>query len=753
MANNYDLAALIEPVARHFLGEPNRAMSSPTELRWGTHGSFAVDLTKGVWCDHEANEGGGLLDLIRREVRITERREQFAWLEREGYIINGHPTPHAPPPKEPPPKERPEDNDKAPIGRIVAIYDYVDENGTLLSQVVRFDPKCFRQRCPDPTEPSGFRWNIEGVRRVLYQLPDLLEALASDHRVYIVEGEKDVDAMRARGMPVTTNIGGAGKWRDEYNQTFAGADVVVIADNDPQKVHPRTEQPMVHRDGRPVLPGQDHAAHVAKSLTGIAACVRVLYLGEVWPGCPLKGDISDYFDAGGTVEQINDWVDTLDRSTSAPGSGGHAGSLPCSVGDVLQVFNKWLLLADNRPILAALGTVAANLLDGDPVWTGVIGPPSSAKTEIILSLTGLPYAKSASTLTLPGLLSGTPKPQQHKTAKGGLLREIGDFGILLMKDFGSVLSMRHETKSEVLGALREIYDGSWTRNVGAEGGRTLTWNGKVGFVFGATGAIDEHHAVMSAMGERVLLSRMLPEDGQFERALEHRGAATKQMRKELREAVTRLFDQKLPPPQNISEVETRELADVVNLVVKLRAPVVRDRVSHEITDVYDPEGTARIGLTLERLLAGLDTIGVERTRAMDMIKEIALDSVPRQRRRAFEFLDDGGDPDKGDDTSNYKYHEHDLGLVWCGENLIGWDPKKDEPLLDRDIAAWKAAGSPKPAGSAPTAVGRATSTTKIANHLGLPTNTARRICEDLAAFGLIERISQGKGKRDLWKAK
>ena len=100
------------------------------------------------------------------------------------------------------------------------------------------------------------------------------------------------------------------------------------------------------------------------------------------------------------------------------------------------MFDKWLALSDKTPIYAALGTVAANLLPGDPVWTGIIGPPSSAKTEILNSISRLPKVVQAATLTVAGLLSGTPKKQHHTTAQGGLLRQIGDFGIIALKDFG-----------------------------------------------------------------------------------------------------------------------------------------------------------------------------------------------------------------------------------------------------------------------------------------------------------------------------
>jgi hypothetical protein len=149
-----------------------------------------------------------------------------------------------------------------------------------------------------------------------------------------------------------------------------------------------------------------------------------------------------------------------------------------TLADTLAVFDQWLLLPSPTPILAVLGAIAANYLPGDPVWLGLIGPPSSAKTEILNSTLLLPRVVEAGTLTAAALLSGTPRKQRDEGAKGGLLQQIGDFGIIMLKDFGSILSMRPDTKSETLGALREVFDGRWTRMLGTDGGKQLNWGGQ-----------------------------------------------------------------------------------------------------------------------------------------------------------------------------------------------------------------------------------------------------------------------------------
>ena len=276
-----EFTTIIEPLAKALLGEPNPKLSSKNELRYGARGSLSVDLQHATWFDHETNTGGGVLDLVTRETKL-DGAERMRWMEENGFKLddaarsNGKTAPH-----------------------IVAAYPYVDETGRLLFEVVRLDPKDFRQRQPDKTEPSGWRWSTKGVRQVPYRLPEVIEAKSNGNVIAIVEGEKDVNLLWSLNIPATCNAGGAGKWHPSLTPFFEGADVVIIPDHDPQKRHPKTGEPMVHDDGRPVLPGQDHARDVAQALVGVAERVRVLDLAQHWPAMPLKGDVSDWLHSGG----------------------------------------------------------------------------------------------------------------------------------------------------------------------------------------------------------------------------------------------------------------------------------------------------------------------------------------------------------------------------------------------------------------------------------------------------------------------
>jgi len=160
--------------------------------------------------------------------------------------------------------------------KIVATYDYCDENGDLLFQVVRYDPKDFRQRKRKPG--GGWDWSVKGVRVVPYRLPELL---AEPMRpTFVVEGEKDVHALSSIDVLATCNAGGSGKWTREHAQYVSGRHVIVIGDNDD--------------------PGRKHAEQVAGTSHGIARSVRIVK----FPGLPPKGDVSDWIRFGGTKTEL-----------------------------------------------------------------------------------------------------------------------------------------------------------------------------------------------------------------------------------------------------------------------------------------------------------------------------------------------------------------------------------------------------------------------------------------------------------------
>ena len=267
----------LEPAARQFCGAVNERMSSDTNLRFGTNGSLSVEIggdKRGVWFNQETGEHGGVLDLLRTYGRL-EKPAALDWLRAQGAPI------------EP----------KRGGGKIVATYDYRAADGALLFQVLKYQPKTFRQRRPDGN--GGWTWSTKGVERVPYRLPELLDAFPGD-AAFVTEGEKDADALIALGLVATCNAGGAGKWFPDLSAYFQGRDVVILPDNDEA--------------------GEEHARTVAMSLTGLtgsAASVKILRL----PDLPQKGDVSDWLEAGGNRDLLLALVQEaaeFDRSAPPP---------------------------------------------------------------------------------------------------------------------------------------------------------------------------------------------------------------------------------------------------------------------------------------------------------------------------------------------------------------------------------------------------------------------------------------------------
>ena len=164
------------------------------------------------------------------------------------------------------------DTNKDNSKTIVATYDYQDENGNLLFQVVRYEPKAFAQRHKNSN--NNWVWNTEGVRKVLYHLPEIL---IEPDKIYFVEGEKDADTLWNYGQVATTSPGGANAWQIEYANSLVGKNVVIIPDNDPA--------------------GKAYARAVSKSLQGKVRSLACVIL-------PNAKDISDWLEQGADIAEL-----------------------------------------------------------------------------------------------------------------------------------------------------------------------------------------------------------------------------------------------------------------------------------------------------------------------------------------------------------------------------------------------------------------------------------------------------------------
>lgn len=351
-----------------------------------------------------------------------------------------------------------------------------------------------------------------------------------------------------------------------------------------------------------------------------------------------------------------------------------------------SVINKWLLIKDSGIIKVLVASVIANKLKADPVWLFIVAASGGTKTELIRGLNKIEGIYPISDLTPQTFLSGE-KGQKNASL---LLRLPPEDTILTYKDFTTVLTMHRDKRHAILSQLREIYDGYYRKEFGT--GETKTWEGKMGFIAGVTSVIDNHQSIFQVLGERFVQYR--PEQPNTialaKKAMANSGDE-KAMRKEIQNAFADFIAGVEMPQETvlISEDLKDRIAYLASFCVRARSGIIRDGFSsREIELIPDTELPTRLAKQLITLASAFSLIGnAAPEEDYELIFKIGMDTLPQKRRRTL-------------------------------KTLIG----ATEELETADVAM----------------------------DIGYPTNTTRRILEDLHGLGLVKRQHEGKGYADKW---
>ena len=358
--------------------------------------------------------------------------------------------------------------------------------------------------------------------------------------------------------------------------------------------------------------------------------------------------------------------------------------------EIIDLFQRTMWLPDPGIVTLVLGAVTANRLPGDPAWLLVVGPPSSGKTEVLGAVYDLPECHPVSSLTEAGLLSGSLSRDQEAT--GGLLLQLGDRGLILAPDFGTVLTEHASTRNRLFACLREVYDGRFVRRLGTAGGRTFAWKGHAGLIAACTEAIDTPSIDLGILGERFIyyrVPRSTPEDDFIACQVAAENAARQpEIRAERVGAVAAFFEALVLPDELplLTTAEHDRLSMLATLGARRRSPVVRDGYARTIETVPGHERPMRLFGQLRQLHAGMVVIGTPTNELWRLLAQVALGGTHPGRR----------------------------SIV---ENLLS------RPGVH--------------------------TTSNVAGHCGLPNSTARRHLEDLVAHGVLERTCDDP---ELWEA-
>jgi hypothetical protein len=322
-------------------------------------------------------------------------------------------------------------------------------------------------------------------------------------------------------------------------------------------------------------------------------------------------------------------------------------------GDVQAAFDGAMLLADRHYIKAVVATIIANQMEGPPVWLMLVAASSGGKTAVLLTLDDLEFLPGKKVSFFVSDLTENTLASGFKSASGeaSLLKKVPFGGILIFKDFTSLLTKRHEARDAIMGQLREVYDRKFDKGTGNN--QDVAWTGKLGALAGVTTAVHEYMASMSVMGDRfIMYSIVQPDrmallkfvmamkvDGESqEKKLAHAKVVTHSY---LKQCVRKIKNAKL----NMKDEHREHLMHVADFVTKVRSGVILDDRTKQVQFVPDPEMPTRL---IEQLLAigtanslmreidGLDPELDEDD--MQMLYKIAFDSIPVKRRWALREL-------------------------------------------------------------------------------------------------------------------
>lgn len=328
--------------------------------------------------------------------------------------------------------------------------------------------------------------------------------------------------------------------------------------------------------------------------------------------------------------------------------------LAYNLSNVKDAVHKWQHLEDDTVIDVMLAVYLINNVQStDPLWMLFIAPPSSGKTELLRAFGNHPGAYFLSNLTPNTLISG--KVQEIKDKHGNKIEK--DVSLLpklngktlIIKEFGTVLSLRPDQRAEILSQLREVYDGMYTKEFGT--GKSIKWKGHIGVMAACTPVYDKHYGVISSLGDRFLLYRI---ENIAKRKMGIKAQKVVGQEIEMRDELESVFHNFINQFEEFEKPGGPEIEAAINTEIKEailtlacfcaaarttieRSPYDRDSIDY----VPEPEGPPRLTKQFMQLAIGLAFVHGKDEVDQDIyeiVRKVGLDLLPKQRLRVINCL-------------------------------------------------------------------------------------------------------------------
>ena len=476
------------------------------------------------------------------------------------------------------------------------------------------------------------------------------ERIDQHNVVWLCEGAWDLMAMQsmlreAEEPGVILAVPGAGTFKADWAHMFKGKTVHVMYDNDEPgkrgahkvkniigtlvKAIDYIHWPKDYADGYDVRDWKvDHEGEQGR----IAGLISMLSQDAQECAMPVKATKKQKTENG--TEESSERVDIIDERNGP--------YVPVPV--VVEAYRKWLYLPSVDVLSVMFGTIIANYLDGDPLWTFLVAPPGGAKTELLNTISQAPNIVTTSSLTPRSLVSGSQSPGGGDPS---LLPKLNG-KTLVVKDFTTILNMPQMVRDEITSILRDAYDGKTEKDFG--NGIHRMYVTKFGFISGVTPAYSLYNEGNTSLGERFLYYNIpTPTDARGREAYmmqAHRNAGKEeQMRSELAAMGTAVLSYAFPNIPVMEEGMVRKTISLAQLLAKLRGTVIRDKFTREITHHAFSEMGTRLTKQFTKMMRGISMFHNEPAisqHAYDIVKHMALSSAPGNLEAATRYMWENG---------------------------------------------------------------------------------------------------------------
>lgn len=357
-----------------------------------------------------------------------------------------------------------------------------------------------------------------------------------------------------------------------------------------------------------------------------------------------------------------------------------------TIAKIREEFEKYIVINDQWAIELIIATLLGNaLIRRDPLWLMLIAPSSGGKSTLLAPAASVPSVFFLDDLTEKTFLSG----YKVKGKETSLLKLIGS-GVICFSDFTSILSKNPNSRGEILGQLRLVFDGQFSKRTGLG---EITWKGKIGCIAAATPDVYFILEQSRSMGERFIYYTLnQPTDDE----IVHKQEEVKMSSKEISEAMQPFYREycssvhEFVKKHGIPELSmTKEQQERVHAAaifcVSAKATIRLDFKTGKPDTLVSRPGVGRDRKMFNTLLHALqvmeayehnDPLRPVQEWMIRLVEKSGYSSVSRERRKILEILskypesmtatqigttDDFGLPKES--VEKYLYALHAVGLI------------------------------------------------------------------------------------------